>query len=233
MPLVTRSAVQSNVYRQATAPTVAQDGDVWVDTDTGAMYTSDGTNWIQQTAGALGTANKVLAVNSGATALEFAANVFSNAGSGTATGSGATFTTTLTAYDIVVLYVRIVGDTANTSIALRLNGDSGTKYNGRSNTDGTFAAVSAASSFSLTAAVVGQVPYWAGQIILINRFNSNGQIFIRTDAIKGYGTTPYTNAIADIVGNYTASADITSISFIVSSGNVVNASKVIALGRNL
>lgn len=38
MPLVTRTAVSGNVYRQATQPTDWINGDLWVDTDNGLLY---------------------------------------------------------------------------------------------------------------------------------------------------------------------------------------------------
>lgn len=71
MPLVTRSSVQGNLYRQAAAPAGPNTGDVWVDTDTGAISTYNGAAWVLQTAGALGTANQIVRVNAGATALEY------------------------------------------------------------------------------------------------------------------------------------------------------------------
>ena len=71
MPLVTRTSAQSTVYAQATSPTITQDGETWVDTDTGAVYTSENGSWVPQSVGAIGTARQQLAVNSGATALEY------------------------------------------------------------------------------------------------------------------------------------------------------------------
>ena len=75
MPLVTRLAATSTVYSQATAPTITQDGEVWIDTDTGAVYTSENGSWVAQSVGAIGTARQGLIVNSGATALEYAASM--------------------------------------------------------------------------------------------------------------------------------------------------------------
>ena len=71
MPLVTRSSSQSTVYAQATAPTISEDGETWVDTDTGAVYTSENGAWISQSVGAIGTARQQLAVNSNADGLEY------------------------------------------------------------------------------------------------------------------------------------------------------------------
>lgn len=71
MPLVTRSSVQGNLYRQATAPVGPNTGDVWVDTDNGQVFTYSGSAWVQQTLGALGTANQRFSVNSLGTALEW------------------------------------------------------------------------------------------------------------------------------------------------------------------
>ena len=75
MPLVTRTSSQSTVYAQATAPTITQDGETWVDTDTGAVFTSENGSWVAQSVGAIGTARQQLAVNSGATALEYVASL--------------------------------------------------------------------------------------------------------------------------------------------------------------
>lgn len=41
MPLVTSSSVQGNLYRQATQPANWVNGDVWVDTDDGVIYTNN------------------------------------------------------------------------------------------------------------------------------------------------------------------------------------------------
>ena len=79
MPLVTRTATAANVYSQAASPTIIQDGEVWVDTDTGILYTSENGSWVQQTAGAFGSASQVLKMNSGATALEWGSSSFSAA----------------------------------------------------------------------------------------------------------------------------------------------------------
>lgn len=38
MPLVTRTSVQGNIYRQSTQPTSWENGDLWVDTDDGKVY---------------------------------------------------------------------------------------------------------------------------------------------------------------------------------------------------
>lgn len=48
MPLVTSSSIQGNLFRQASSPTSAQTGDVWVDTDTGEIFTYNGTTWKQK-----------------------------------------------------------------------------------------------------------------------------------------------------------------------------------------
>lgn len=47
MPTFT-SAGNANVYKQATSPISSSDGDIWVDTDNGDIFTSDGTNWIRK-----------------------------------------------------------------------------------------------------------------------------------------------------------------------------------------
>lgn len=75
MPLVTRTSSQSTVYAQATAPTIVQDGETWVDTDTGASYTSENGSWVAQSVGAIGTARQNLAVNSAATELEYVSSL--------------------------------------------------------------------------------------------------------------------------------------------------------------
>ena len=46
MPLVTRLSQQGTVYAQATAPTITQDCETWIDTDTGAVYTSENGDWV-------------------------------------------------------------------------------------------------------------------------------------------------------------------------------------------
>ena len=38
MPLVTRTSVQGNVYKQATEPPSWENGDLWIDTDDGIVY---------------------------------------------------------------------------------------------------------------------------------------------------------------------------------------------------
>ncbi len=48
MPLVTSSSIQGNLYRQASEPSSAQTGDVWVDTDTGIISTYNGSSWVAQ-----------------------------------------------------------------------------------------------------------------------------------------------------------------------------------------
>lgn len=70
-------SANANVFRQAAAPTAANTGDVWVDTDNGQVFTYDGSNFIQQTGGALGTARQMLAVNSGATGLTYLSSIHS------------------------------------------------------------------------------------------------------------------------------------------------------------
>lgn len=76
LPLVTRDSTQSFVYKQSSAPTGGMSaGDMWVDTDNGQVFTYSGSAWVQQTPGALGTANQVVAVNSGATALEYQSQI--------------------------------------------------------------------------------------------------------------------------------------------------------------
>ena len=75
MPLVTRLAAQTTTYAQASAPTATIDGEIWIDTDTGAAYVSEGGSWIPQTVGAIGTARQQLAVNSNADGLEYVASL--------------------------------------------------------------------------------------------------------------------------------------------------------------
>ena len=75
MPLVTRTSSQSTVYAQASAPTISEDGETWIDTDTGAVYTSEGGAWVPQSVGAIGSARQQLAVNSNADGLEYVSSL--------------------------------------------------------------------------------------------------------------------------------------------------------------
>lgn len=63
MPLVTRTTVSGNVYRQATEPSDWQNGDLWVDTDNGQVYVNvNGTATLVQLAAV--TANRLLVSDS-------------------------------------------------------------------------------------------------------------------------------------------------------------------------
>jgi len=73
MPLM-NSFGNAQVFREATAPSSAQTGDVFIDTDNGQVFTYDGSNWIQQTGGAYGTARQFLGVNSNTNGLAFFAS---------------------------------------------------------------------------------------------------------------------------------------------------------------
>lgn len=73
MPLVTRTSVQGNMFRQATEPTNWQNGDIWVDTDNANVSVNNSGTAVQIGIGTLGTVAQAVSVNAGATALEYAA----------------------------------------------------------------------------------------------------------------------------------------------------------------
>lgn len=123
MPLVTSTSVQGNLYRQSTSPTTAVNGDVWVDTDTGAISSYNGSSWVLQTAGALGAARQLLKMNSGATAIEYAEPVTGNSG---APAAAENFSDRQTLYDSTNNKLYYVSKASNTACFLNLTDGSRT-----------------------------------------------------------------------------------------------------------
>lgn len=174
---------------------------------------------------AIGTAGQVLAVNSGATAPEWVAApagwspnlTLLNAG-GTALTGASTITVNVSSYDYYHIFVDTVSSANAAAFSLRLNGDSGSNYGW---VRVGFLGTAANSQSNLTSSYALAAIDSAGD-------NAASMITIlggKTSGLKSITSTNSTNNMAGtsrafaINGYYAASAAITSISIISSSGN--------------
>jgi len=142
-----------------------------------------------------------------------------NAGGTTLTGSSVTISSIAGTYNSLVYYiVNYIPSSSSTSLVVRLNGDSGTKYRNidwaplsGGTYNGTFAVASGAWNNLTGGLIYGELPYYA---------NTSSLKYHRVTGIAVETTNqPAFNAYHCA---FNSTAAITSISFLASSGNMTS-----------
>jgi hypothetical protein len=223
-------------YLKDTNVTTYYTGSAWANLDTTGMtnpmtttgdtiYSSSGSTPARL---GIGTAGQVLQVNSGATAPEWATPASGggmtllNGPSGTTfTGSTLTINITPTGYKSLKIYLKGVYATADATMQLRFNGDTGSNYSYVTVRSGPSQVTSASTTsiFYMTqgsATSGGDVKVLSYVELDIFDPNATDVVQVHHSSMNGpSGDMRFTFG----VGAYDCSAAITSISFIANSGN--------------